>query len=278
MLRTFKNAAAADFSAAAAGKKERLGKVGKNNKCGAFYMKVLNKTNPKKAWIPRWKRILDIGIVLMALPLLIPLALAIAAIIRLVSEGPIFFKQQRIGRHGEKFLCFKFRTMFVGSDSLSHQGHLRHLIQSDAPMTKMDSRGDSRIIPFGLFLRAAGLDELPQLINVVRGEMSIVGPRPCLPYEFEHYLPWQRERCNATPGLTGLWQVSGKNSTTFTEMIRLDIEYSRRCNLLLDLKIIFKTIPALMAQTFKTPKKGIPAQKTLALEAEAIFPGHAVNQ
>ncbi len=101
-------------------------------------------------------------------------------------------------------------------------------MDSDAPMVKLDARGDSRIIPFGLLLRSAGLDELPQLINVLRGEMSMVGPRPCLPYECDKYLPWQCERFNTLPGLTGLWQVSGKNRTTFNEMMQLDIEYARK--------------------------------------------------
>jgi lipopolysaccharide/colanic/teichoic acid biosynthesis glycosyltransferase len=138
--------------------------------------------------------------------------------------------------------------MYCGAETVSHQGHLHQLINSDAPMTKMDAHGDSRIIPFGKFLRSSGLDELPQLINVLKGEMSLVGPRPCLPYEVEKYLPWQRERFDAAPGLTGLWQVSGKNRTTFTKMMQLDIEYARTRNLWLDLKIIFKTIPALMVQ------------------------------
>ena len=115
-------------------------------------------------------------------------------------------------------------------------------------MVKMDATGDSRIIPLGKLLRSSGLDELPQLINVLKGEMSLVGPRPCLPYEAEKYLPWQQERFNAAPGLTGLWQVSGKNRTTFTRMMQLDIEYAQNKSLWLDLKIIFKTIPALLVQ------------------------------
>jgi len=121
-------------------------------------------------------------------------------------------------------------------------------MNSDAPMIKLDSSGDSRIIPLGKILRASGLDELPQLFNVLSGEMSLIGPRPCLPYEAEQYLPWQRERFNAAPGLTGLWQVSGKNRTTFTRMIQLDIEYARNKSFWLDVKIIFKTVPALLVQ------------------------------
>ena len=229
-----------------------------------------------KVWIPPWKRALDISLIILALPFLLPVVLVIALIIRIVSEGPIFFRQERIGRDGKKFLCFKFRTMIVGANSVSHEGHLRQLIYSDIPMTKMDAKGDPRIIPFGVLLRATGLDELPQLINVLRGDMSIVGPRPCLPYEFDHYLPWQYERCSVAPGLTGLWQVSGKNKTTFSEMIRLDIEYSRRRSMMFDLEIIFRTIPALLTQVLETPlKKAAP--KTVATEPETVFPVHAAN-
>jgi lipopolysaccharide/colanic/teichoic acid biosynthesis glycosyltransferase len=119
-------------------------------------------------------------------------------------------------------------------------------------MQKMDSKVDSRIIPFGLWLRASGLDELPQLINVLWGEMSLVGPRPCLPYEFDEYLPWQKERFGAVPGLTGLWQVSGKNKTTFVEMIHLDIQYAKNKNVWSDLKIILRTIPALIIQMLES--------------------------
>ena len=241
-------------------------------------MTTFNQTISGQARVPRWKRTLDIGLVVMALPLLIPLGLTIAAIVRLVSKGPILFKQERVGRGGQKFWCFKFRTMSISANAVLHEGHLRQLIQSNSPMTKMDSHGDTRIIPFGVFIRALGLDELPQLINVVKGEMSLVGPRPCLPYEFELYLPWQRERCNATPGLTGLWQVSGKNKTTFSEMIQLDIEYSRRCNLWLDMGIIFKTIPVLLSQASNAQKKVNPAQKAITVESENIFSTHATNQ
>ena len=145
--------------------------------------------------------------------------------------------------------------MYVGADTVSHQEHLNQLIKSGAPMIKMEAHGDTRIIPFGLLLRSSGLDELPQLINVLRGEMSLVGPRPCLSYESEKYLPWQRERFDAVPGLTGLWQVSGKNRTTFIEMMWLDIAYARNKSLGLDLKIILKTIPALMVQMLDTRKR-----------------------
>jgi len=198
--------------------------------------------------LPRWKRVLDVAAVLMALPVVLPLAATIGLVIRLVSSGPILFKQERVGYRGRLFLCLKFRTMYCGAETAAHQGHLRQLMASNVPMTKMDAAGDSRIIPLGSLLRSSGLDELPQLVNVLKGEMSLVGPRPCLAYEAAKYLPWQMERFKAVPGLTGLWQVSGKNRTTFTRMMQLDIEYARTKTLGLDLTIIFKTIPALLSQ------------------------------
>ena len=198
--------------------------------------------------LPAWKRLLDCALVVIAMPLLAPLMIVIAVIIRRSSPGPVLFQQKRVGFQGATFMCLKFRTMHCGAETVSHRGHLQQLINSDAPMTKLDANGDARIIPFGKLLRASGLDELPQLINVLQGEMSLVGPRPCVAYEAEKYLPWQRERFNAAPGLTGLWQVSGKNRTTFTRMMELDIEYTRRKSLWLDLKIIFMTIPALLVQ------------------------------
>src|ERR1700744_1984114 len=141
--------------------------------------------------LPRWKRLLDITAILVALPVLLPLALLVGLTIRGVSRGPTLFKQERVGYRGGRFMCLKFRTMQCGAETRAHQGHLRQLMESDQPMTKMDCRGDSRIIPFGRLLRSSGLDELPQLINVLAGEMSLVGPRPCLPYEADQYLPWQ---------------------------------------------------------------------------------------
>ena len=119
-------------------------------------------------------------------------------------------------------------------------------------MTKLDAKGDPRLIPGGVLLRASGLDELPQLLNILQGDMSIVGPRPCVPYEFEEFSDWDRQRFEAMPGLTGLWQVSGKSRTTFRQMIALDIQYARTKSLWLDLKIMFKTFSALIAQVRET--------------------------
>lgn len=198
---------------------------------------------------PGWKRALDISLILLAAPLWLPLMLVIAVVIKIMSPGPALFRQERIGYLGRRFTCFKFRTMVVNADTSVHQGHLAQLMGSNAPMKKLDSKRDPRVIPCGLILRTLGLDELPQLFNVLRGDMSLVGPRPCVPYEYEGYAPHHRQRFEAAPGLTGLWQVSGKNRTTFEQMIRLDVHYARNKSLMMDLKIIFKTVPAIVNQT-----------------------------
>ncbi len=202
--------------------------------------------------LPAWKRGLDLFCCLLALPFLALLALAMTAITRLVAPGPVFFRQERLGCMGRRFWLYKFRTMHVGADCKGHQAYLKELIGSNAPMAKLDASNDARLIAGSWLLRASGLDELPQIINVLRGEMSIVGPRPCLPTEYAEYQPWQRRRCDAMPGLTGLWQVSGKNRTTFEEMVRLDIRYGATMSWWLDLKIILLTIPALLVQIYET--------------------------
>jgi lipopolysaccharide/colanic/teichoic acid biosynthesis glycosyltransferase len=167
---------------------------------------------------------------------------------KLVAPGPVLFRQERVGCSGRRFWIYKFRTMRVGSDTNGHQDYFKELIGTNAPMMKLDSRGDSRLIPGSRLMRAAGLDELPQIINVLRREMSVVGPRPCIPGEYAAYQPWQRQRCESMPGLTGLWQVSGKNRTTFEEMVHLDIRYGATKSCWLDLKIIMMTVPALVMQ------------------------------
>ncbi|MBK9991680.1 MAG: sugar transferase [Verrucomicrobia bacterium] len=176
----------------------------------------------------------------------------IALITKVSSPGPVLFKQTRIGLRGQQFLCFKFRTMKMNAETVSHQAYLAQLIGSNAPMVKMDAKKDARLIPGGWLLRATGLDELPQIINVLRGEMSLVGPRPCIPYEYENYTIMQKRRFASVPGLTGLWQVSGKNKTTFSEMIHLDIRYAHTKSLWLDLKIMVMTGPALLHQVLET--------------------------
>ena len=200
------------------------------------------------AKVPVLKRVLDISCLLLAMPSLVPLFAAIALLFKIVSPGPVFFMQDRIGFMGRRFRIFKFRTMRANAESSIHQNHLRTLIGSDEPMIKMDAHGDPRVIKFGGLLRSSGLDELPQLINVLRGEMSLVGPRPCTQYEYEQFQPWHKQRFRALPGLTGLWQVSGKNKTSFNAMINLDIRYANDWSLWLDLKIMLLTFPVLLSQ------------------------------
>jgi exopolysaccharide production protein ExoY len=214
--------------------------------------------------VPSWKTILDLTCILLSIPLWLPLALFLALWIKLASPGPVFFRQERVGHRGKRFMILKFRTMKVNVETRTHERHLEQLIKADAPMTKLDAAGDPRIIPGGRFLRATGLDELPQLFNVLRGEMSLVGPRPCTPHEFKSYKVWQRERVNAQPGLTGFWQVNGKNRTTFTEMIKLDIFYTKKMSLWLDLTIMLKTLPALITQVIDSRSAPRPRVRSVA--------------
>ena len=197
---------------------------------------------------PFWKRGIDVLGAVLLLILLFPLFMMIAGLIKIVSPGPVFFKQKRVGYQGKLFDCLKFRTMTVNADTSVHEQYVCQLTCSEKPMTKLDMEDDSRIIPLGNLLRISALDELPQLINVIRGEMSLIGPRPCLPYEAMNYLIWQQKRFYAMPGLTGLWQVNGKNRTTFKEMIRMDIRYVKEMSLWLDMKILIGTIPAVFTQ------------------------------
>ena len=209
--------------------------------------------------LPWWKRALDIGLSLVALPFLALCTLFGAILMRVASPGPVFFRQERVGYLGRKFKLYKFRTMQVNAPATAHQAHLTTLINSNLPMQKMDAPGDPRLVPGGRLLRASGLDELPQIINVLRGEMSIVGPRPCIPYEYEQYSMAQRERFRSVPGLTGLWQVSGKNRTTFEEMIQLDVSYYTRKTFWLDLKIIALTPAVLVLQLLETRRLTVPS-------------------
>jgi lipopolysaccharide/colanic/teichoic acid biosynthesis glycosyltransferase len=174
-------------------------------------------------------------------PLWLPLMLFLMLVTRVASAGPIFYRQWRVGLGGKHFLIWKFRTMKVSAETETHERYFQELMRSECAMTKLDVNGDPRLAPFGRILRASGLDELPQIFNVLSGQMSLVGPRPCLPTEFANYEPWQRERVNALPGLTGLWQVSGKNKTTFNDMIKMDLTYANNMSLSLDLRILFKT-------------------------------------
>ena len=223
-----------------------------NGSMSSRSLEISREAGGRTARLPVWKRTLDLGVILLFSPVLVLICSAIVLLIKLGSTGPVMFRQLRVGYKGREFLCYKFRSMRVDAETDSHRGHTTQLMKSETPMTKLDAEKDPRIIPFGSLLRSTGLDELPQLINVLRGEMSLVGPRPCIPYEYQAYENWQRRRFDAVPGLTGLWQVSGKNRTTFNQMIHLDIKYSERASFWLDLKIILKTVPALLIQCYDT--------------------------
>jgi lipopolysaccharide/colanic/teichoic acid biosynthesis glycosyltransferase len=218
--------------------------------------------------VPSWKRALDIICVLAALIVWAPLCVMIAMFIKMVSPGPILFRQKRIGYMGKEFHCLKFRTMKLNADTGVHQKHLQQLMASQQPMKKLDGIGDARLIRGGLWLRALGLDELPQLINVLRGEMSLVGPRPCVAYEYEMDIPRFSQRCQTLPGLTGLWQVNGKNKTTFEEMMALDLAYVERQSLFLDCKILVCTAPAILAQIWDLGSRRKKAARAKAPNTE----------
>ena len=187
----------------------------------------------------------------IALLLFSPLFLIIAAAIKATSAGPVFFRQERVGLNGKSFLFLKFRTMTANNDPLKHKEYIKKFInQQNSSATEpgvFKLTNDSRITTVGHFLRKTSLDELPQLINVLKGDMSLVGPRPPIPYECDLYDIWHRRRLlSARPGITGLWQVMGRSRTTFDEMVRLDLKYLREWSLLLDLKIIFMTPKAVI--------------------------------
>ncbi|MCX6866574.1 MAG: sugar transferase [Verrucomicrobia bacterium] len=203
--------------------------------------------------MPQWKRAMDVVVASCGILILSPLFAALAICIKALSPGPVLFKQRRVGLGGKPFTCLKFRTMHHGSGSTQHQSLTKHLVHGHCAMTKLDLGHDPRIICGGRWIRQSGLDELPQLFNILLGHMSLVGPRPCIPYEFEQYCHCKRQRVCITPGLTGLWQVSGKNGTTYDEMVQLDLLYSRRISPLTDLTILFKTIPVVRAQVNELP-------------------------
>lgn len=207
--------------------------------------------------MPLWKRGLDILGAGTALLLFSPVMAVAALAIRLSSPGPVLFRQTRTGYLGRPFKLFKFRTMHTNVDTRRHQEQMRSLIrngrsivpgESENSMVKLEDR--EQIIPgVGRILRASCIDELPQLFNTLRGEMSLVGPRPSIPYEAAEYSPWHLERFDAVPGMTGLWQVSGKNRLSFEDMVRLDVQYGRNRSIRLDLQILALT-PLVVARLF----------------------------
>lgn len=194
--------------------------------------------------IPRWKRPLDFGGSILGLLFFSPLFLLTAMLIKIVSPGPIFFKQTRIGYRGKPFVILKFRTMHTNADITLHKDQILNEIKNNLVLHKV--KNDPRIIIFGKFIRQSGIDELPQLLNVLKGEMSLVGPRPELNYAVDKFEQWHYTRFSVLPGITGLWQINGKNSTTFSQMISNDIEYVNKLSFWNDVHIILMTLPAII--------------------------------
>lgn len=214
------------------------------------------------------KRVMDVSLAAVAMVLVAPLLGLLALLIRLESPGPAIFSQARVGakrrRNGRveywekvRFTCHKLRTMWAGADSTPHREFVQALIRRDAAgMTALQGVGtgtrklvhDCRVTRLGKFLRQSSLDELPQLWNVIKGDMSLVGPRPPIPYEVEAYQPWHHGRFEAIPGLTGLWQVEARSLVEFDEMVRLDIWYAGHQSVWLDVKLLMKTPIAVLSR------------------------------
>ena len=203
------------------------------------------------------KRIMDVVGSAFALILLAPAFLAIAAAIKLTSKGPVFFRQQRVGEHGIPFTFLKFRSMHINNDASVHKEYVQQLIAGKAERKPSNGNGngngvykltdDPRVTRVGAFLRRTSLDELPQFINVLRGEMSLVGPRPPIDYEVEAYELWHRRRMlEAKPGITGIWQVNGRSRVDFDDMVRLDLQYAKTWSPWLDIKILLRTPRAVL--------------------------------
>jgi len=201
------------------------------------------------------KRTMDVVGSMLALLFNAPVFLVIAVAVKLSSKGPVFFKQTRVGRHGKAFTFLKFRSMYVDNDPSVHEQYVKQLIAGQAEQHPSNGNGngvykltnDNRVTPVGAFLRRTSLDELPQFLNVLKGEMSLVGPRPPVPYEVEAYEIWHRRRLlEAKPGITGLWQVNGRSRVKFDEMVRLDLRYARTWSPWLDLKILLRTPGAVL--------------------------------
>jgi len=192
-----------------------------------------------------FRSVLDVTLALTMLLVLAPVLLAVALAIRIDTRGPVLFRQRRLGRGMREFTVLKFRSMKASADSKRHQDYVTSLISGEG---SNDQGGlyklavDDRITRVGRILRMTSLDELPQLWNVVRGEMSLVGPRPVIAYEVDQYPDWYLGRFSVRPGLTGLWQVSGRNERTYEEMVRLDLEYAERRTLGMDVLILLKTV------------------------------------
>ncbi len=198
----------------------------------------------------RAKRVFDIVLVLAFSPFIVLVGIIIGLLIRLDSQGPVLFRQERVGLDGAEFCMLKFRTMYVDSDDSVHreasEKYIRGYTLNDSLTNPYKLTNDTRITRIGHFLRKTSLDELPQFWNVLRGEMSIVGPRPPLPYEVQLYTSYDQLRLSIKPGMTGLWQVHGRNQVPFREMVELDIQYLKYQSIVEDMKLILRTIPLVL--------------------------------
>jgi exopolysaccharide biosynthesis polyprenyl glycosylphosphotransferase len=191
-----------------------------------------------------FKRVVDLSIGSVILVLLLPIIPVIAIMIKLDTPGPVFFKQDRVGRLGRVFKFYKFRSMYREAET--RKSEIEKLNEQDGPVFKI--RSDPRVTSVGSFLRRSSLDEIPQILNVLKGDMSLVGPRPQMPSEVAQYEPWHRKRLEVKPGITCLWQISGRSHISFDEWMRLDVEYLKQRSIATDLSIILKTIPAVIAR------------------------------
>lgn len=207
----------------------------------------LSHTASDSRWLSTLRRLFDIAFATTTIVLLGPILIAVAVAVRIDSRGPALFRQRRVGYREREFTLFKFRSMRLDADPRGHQDYVTALIKGEQRSTD-DGRQDlyklavdNRITPVGRWIRRWSLDELPQLFNVVAGDMTLVGPRPAIPYEVAEYPSWYLKRFSVKPGLTGFWQVSGRNERTYEEMVRLDIEYTERRSIPLDLSILIKT-------------------------------------
>lgn len=235
---------------------EDSGREGSEKIADTRFYPDLAKGTPKRRASQIVKRFIDILGSASLLVLLSPVLAIIAIAIKLTSKGPVIFRQERLGQSGSRFRCLKFRTMYVNNDPKIHQEYVQRFINGHADSAHKESgkpavykiKNDSRVTPLGRFLRKTSLDELPQFWNVLTGEMSLVGPRPSLPYEFEIYDIWHRRRVlEVKPGITGLWQVSGRSRTCFDDMVRLDVRYSQSWSIWLDVKILLQTPGAVLS-------------------------------
>ena len=207
------------------------------------------RSKPRPRVVPNlwWKRSIDLAIGLPLLLACLPLIGLLALIVRLDSPGPAFFRQERVGLHGKRFWMWKLRTMYVGSADARHRQAAADWFAGQPSNDRYKTLGDPRITGFGRWVRRLDLDELPQLFNVICGEMSLVGPRPAIPYELDLYEPAFMDRLNVPPGITGLWQVTRRDRLSAPEMMALDLRYVRETSFWLDLKTLVLTAPALLS-------------------------------